>query len=164
MRVAVTGANGAVGRAILRGVPHHAVPVDLVAAVRSERAEAELRPVAGTARIVRVSYDDAASLGAAFEGAAAIIHLAGILVEAPGSSYEEANVETTRRVAEAAKRRGVAKLVLVSAIGADARSANRYWMSKADAEAVVRACGLSHTILRALWDAGVVGRAAARYC
>jgi NADH dehydrogenase len=144
MRVAVTGANGAVGRAILRGAPH----LDLVAAVRSERAAAELRPLPGAARVVRISYDDAASLGAAFEGAAAVIHLAGILVERPGSSYEDANVETTRRVADAVKRGGVAKLVFVSAVGADTRSANRYWRTKGEAEAVVRASGVSHTILR----------------
>lgn len=146
MRVAVTGANGAVGRAILRSTPHR--PLDLVAVVRSERAAAELRPVAGAARIARVSFDDAASLDAAFEGAAAVIHLAGILVERPGSTYEDANVETTRRVAEATKRCGIAKLVFVSAIGADERSPNRYWRTKGEAEALVRASGVSHTILR----------------
>lgn len=149
MRVAVTGANGAVGRAILRSAPsHRPVPPDLVAVVRSERAAAELHLLAGAARVVRVSYDDAASLGAAFEGAAAVVHLAGVLVEQPGATYEDANVETTRRVADAAKRRGVAKLVFVSAIGTDERSPNGYWRTKGDAEAVVRASGVSHTILR----------------
>ncbi len=140
----MTGANGAVGRAILRGAPS----LPLVAVVRSERAAAELRPVAGAARVVSVSYDDPASLVAAFEGAAGVIHLAGILVERPGSTYEDANVETTRRVADAAKRAGVMKLVFVSATGADPRSTNRYWRTKAEAEAVVRSSGISHTVLR----------------
>ena len=145
----MTGANGAVGRAILRSAPsHRPAPPDLIAAVRSERAAAELRSVAGAARVVRVSYDDGASLGAAFDGAIAVIHLAGVLVERQGSSYEDANVETTRRVAEAAKRCDVARLVFVSAIGADERSANRYWRTKGEAEAVVRASGVSHVILR----------------
>jgi len=144
MRVAVTGANGAVGRAVLRDAPS----LELVAAVRSEQAAVELQPLARTARIMRVSYDDPASLGAAFEGATAVIHLAGILVERPGSTYEDANVETTRHVADAAKRCGVVKLIFVSAIGADERSPNRYWRTKGEAEAVVRASGISHTILR----------------
>src|SRR5436190_1191346 len=77
MRVAVTGANGAVGRAILRAAPS----LELVAVVRSERARAT-------------------------------------------------------------------KLIFVSATGADPRSTNRYWRTKAEAEAVVRASGLSHTVLR----------------
>jgi len=144
MRVVVTGANGAVGRAILRTVPRP----EVVAAVRSERAVVELRPDAGDARVIRVSYDDAASLAAAFDGAAALVHLAGVLVERAGATYEDANVETTRRVADAAKRAGVAKLVLVSAVGADARSTNRYWRSKGEAEAIVRTCGIAYTILR----------------
>ena len=118
MRVAVTAANGAVGGAILRSAPsHRPVPPDLVAVVRSEHAAARLRRPAGAARVVCVSYDDAASLGAAFEGAAAVVHLAGVLVERPGSTYEDANVETTRRVADAAKRCGVTKLVFVATGG-----------------------------------------------
>jgi len=144
MRVVVTGANGAVGRAILRAVPRP----EIVAVVRSERAAAELRADVGEARVTRVSYDDAASLAAAFDGASAVVHLAGVLVERPGATYDEANVETTRRVAEAAKHAGVAKFVLVSAVGADARSTNGYWRSKGEAEAIVRTCGISYTILR----------------
>jgi len=146
MRVVVTGANGAVGRAILAAAPAHRL--DVIAAVRSERAAADLRAHAGRARIVRVSYDDGANLGAACEGADAIVHLAGILVEGRSSTYEDAHVATTRRVADAAKRGGVAKIVFVSAIGADERSANRYWRTKAEAEAIVHASGVSHTVLR----------------
>jgi NADH dehydrogenase len=144
MKVVVTGANGAVGRAMLRRVARP----EIVAVVRSERAAAELRAVAGAAPVVRVSYDDAPSLAAAVAGATAVVHLAGILVERGDSTYAHANVETTRRVVEAAARAGVAKLVLVSAVGADERSTNRYWRSKGDAEAVVRASGVAHTILR----------------
>jgi uncharacterized protein YbjT (DUF2867 family) len=166
MKVAVTGANGAVGRAILRGArSHRPAPLDLVAVVRSERAAAELRPlVAAAAGVARVSYDDAASLGRAFDGAAAVIHLAGILVERHESTYEDANVETARRVAHAARRSGAVKLVLVSAIGADEKAANRYWRTKGEAEAAVLASGVAHTVLRVpmLLGRGTEGAAALR--
>lgn len=150
MRLVVTGANGAVGRAILRGARfHRPAPLEVVAAVRSDRAAAALGPlVAPTAVVARVSYDDAASLGAAFHGASAVIHLAGVLVERPGSSYEAANVETTHRVADAARRSRVGKLVFVSAVGADATSANRYWRTKGQAERLVSASAIPHTVLR----------------
>ena len=96
-----------------------------------------------------ISYDDPSSLDTVFRGASAIIHLAGILVERPGSTYEQANVAPTRSVVEAAKRCAVEKFVLVSATGADEKSPNGYYRTKGQGEAVVRASGLCYTILRA---------------
>jgi uncharacterized protein YbjT (DUF2867 family) len=98
--------------------------------------------------VVCVSYADAGGLEAALRGTAAVIHLPGVLLERAGATYEAANVETTRHVAGAAKRAGAGKIVLVSAVGADPRSANRYWRTKGAAEAVVRACGVPYTVLR----------------
>jgi NADH dehydrogenase len=77
-----------------------------------------------------------------------VIHLAGLLIERPDSSYERANVRTTQNVVEAARESGVDKFVLVSAIGADERSTNRYFKTKGQAEALVKASGLGYTILR----------------
>jgi len=148
MRIVITAANGAVGQAILAlGAREREPPITLVAAVRSDRAAKELPPLPDH-QIARISYDNLASLKAAFAGASAVIHLAGVLVEQPGSTYEKAHIETTRNVAEAAANSGVGKLVYVSAIGADEASSNRYWRTKGAAEALVRACGCAHTILR----------------
>ena len=146
MKVVVTGANGAAGRAIVATARSHRL--DLVAAVRSERAAAVIRALDSTTGVARVSFDDGASLDAALAGAAAVIHLPGILVERGDATYEVANVETTRQTVEAATRQGVRKIVLVSAVGADARSANRYWSTKGVAEALVRASGIPYTVLR----------------
>ena len=159
MRIVITGANSALGRAILRccserrlerRLEQGAAPNELVAAVRSERAADEIRPLLGeSSSAVQISYDDPASLDAALQGASAIVHLAGILVERPGSTYEQANVAPARSVVEAAKRCGAGKFVLVSATGADETSSNGYYRSKGQAEALVRASGLCYTILRA---------------
>jgi NADH dehydrogenase len=146
MTVVVTGANGAAGRAIVAVAPAHGI--DVVAAVRSERAAAEVRALGTDARVALVAYDDDASLTAALDGAAAVVHLVGILVERRDATSETANVETAHRVVDAAKMAGVRKVVLVSAVGADARSANRYWRTKGQAEALLRASGLCHTVLR----------------
>ena len=125
-------------------------PNALVAAVRSDRAADEIRPflVEGTS-LAKVSYDDPSSLDAAFRGASAVIHLAGILVESPGSTYAQANVAPARSVVEAAKRAAAKKFVLVSATGADEKSSNGYYRTKGQAEALVRTSGLCYTILRA---------------
>ena len=102
----------------------------------------------GASRVARISYADPATLEAAFRRAAAVIHLAGILVERPGSTYDEANVATTRGVVAAAKRSGVPRLVFASAVGADPGATNRYWRSKGEAEGAVRTSGLAYAILR----------------
>ena len=125
-------------------------PNALVAVVRSERAADEIRALLGAGgSLTKVSYDDPSSLDESFRGASAIIHLAGILVEQPGSTYEQANVAPVRRVVEAAKRATVEKFVLVSATRADEKSSNRYYRTKGQAEAIVRDSGLCYTILRA---------------
>jgi uncharacterized protein YbjT (DUF2867 family) len=151
MKIVITGGNSAVGQAILRcGPKHGAASNTFVAAVRSARAAEQIRSQSGNAiGVVQISYEDSASLDAAFQGASAVIHLAGILVESPGSTYEQANVAPTRAVVEAAKRCAVRKIVLVSATGADQSSSNRYYRTKGQAETLVRASGLSYTVLRA---------------
>ena len=164
MKVVITGANSAVGQAILRrGSSEGAAAISFVAGVRSDRAAKELPPLPGKAsRVARISYHDPKSLSAAFKEASAVIHLAGVLIERPGSTYEEANVETTRSVAEAVKHSAVEKLVYVSAIGANEALANRYLRSKGEAEALIRASGLSCTVLRVplLLGPGTEGAAA----
>jgi uncharacterized protein YbjT (DUF2867 family) len=151
VRIVITGANSALGRAILRcrsqpGAP----PNELIAAVRSERAASEIKPLLGEgSSAVQISYHDPGSLHAAFRGASAIVHVAGILVERAGSTYEQANVAPTRSVVEAAKRCAAGKFVLISATGADETSSNGYYRSKGQAEALVRNSGLCYTILRA---------------
>jgi uncharacterized protein YbjT (DUF2867 family) len=151
MKVVITGANSAVGRAILRcGAAQEATPNTFVAAVRSDRAAEEVRRLLGSGNgVVRISYEDPSSLSAAFQGVSAVIHVAGVLVERPGSAYEQANVAPAHSVVEAAKRSAVKKLVLVSATGADETSSNRYYRTKGQAEALVRASGLCYTVLRA---------------
>ena len=164
MKVVVTGANSAVGRAILRCGPKVAVTATtFVAAVRSDRAAEQIQLQLNNSNdLVRISYDDPASLNAAFHGAAAVIHLPGILVERADSTYEQANVESTRSVVESAKRAGVQKLVLVSATGADETASNRYYRTKGQAESFVRASGLAYSVLRAplLLGPGTAGAAA----
>jgi uncharacterized protein YbjT (DUF2867 family) len=163
MKTVITGANSAVGQAILRCGPKLDAANMYVAAVRSARAIEQIRSKQGNANdVVQISYDDPASLDAALHGASAVIHLAGILFESPNSTYEQANVASTRSVVEAAKRCAVQKIVLVSAGGADQTSSNRYYRTKGQAETLVCASGLNYTVLRVplLLGPGTAGSAA----
>ncbi len=151
MKIVITGANSAVGQAILRCGPKFGATTNTyVAAARSARAVEQIRSKQGNGiGVVQISYDDPGSLDAAFQGASAIIHVAGILVESPNSTYEQANVASTRGIVAAAKRCAVQKIVLVSAVGANETSSNRYYRTKGQAEALVCASGLNYTVLRA---------------
>ena len=147
-RIVITGANGAVGQAILRLALSEKRPI--VAAVRSERAAASLPKIPrelGT--VAQIAYDKPATLEAAFRDADALIHLPGLLIEQPDASYEAANVETTRVALNAARSTGARKVVLASAFGADPNSTNRFFRTKGEAETLVSGSGLSYTIVRA---------------
>lgn len=163
MQITITGANSAIGQAILSG-SQEGTAISLVAAVRSERAARQLPPLPDGCQVAYISYDDPESLRSAFQETDSVIHLAGLLIERPGSSYEKANVETTRAVVEAARGSAVQKLVLISAIGADESSANRFFRTKGQAEALVQTSGLAYTILRLplLLGGGTEGAAALR--
>lgn len=146
IRIVVTGANGGVGRNLLA---HAAASSDVeaVAVVRSERAASSLRGIPGVDVRV-VSGDDPEGLARAVTGASSVVHLAGILIESRAATYEQANVAATEATIAACRRAGVAHLVLVSAIGADANSSNRYRRSKGEGERAVQGSQLNATIIR----------------
>jgi uncharacterized protein YbjT (DUF2867 family) len=160
MKIAITGANSSVGQNLLAHLAGRG-DSDVVACVRSEGAAAALPRSARISPRV-VPYDDVGGLSEAMRGADCVVHLAGILIEWKGTSYETANVATAEAVARAAAEAGVPHLVLVSVVGADARSSNRYFRTKGQAEVVFSASGIPSTILRTpiLMGPGTAGAAA----
>ncbi len=145
-RIAVVGANSAVGRALLGQVAGRD-GFDVVAAVRRPAAlEGLPRSPRIAARVV--DYGRPESLADAFAAADAVVHLAGILFESRTSDYRSGNVEVTGAVVEAARAAGVGQVVFVSSLGADPRSRNGYFRSKGEAERIVVESGLGATIIR----------------
>lgn len=146
MNIAITGANSSVGSILLR---HLAARGDIqaVACVRSARAMATL-PASPSISARAIDYADRDGLVATLRGADCVVHLAGILVESPRSSYQTANVDATRAVVDACRKAGVRRIVLVSVLGADPTSPNRYLRSKGRAERIVSESGLSGAIIR----------------
>ena len=146
MNIAITGANSGVGTILLR---HLAARDDIqvVACVRSARAAAALPP---SPRISAraIDYGDREGLASALTGTSCVVHLAGILFESPASTYQTANVDATQAVVDACRKAGVSRVVLVSVLGADSTSTNRYWSSKGRAERIVAESGLSAAIIR----------------
>lgn len=157
MKIAITGANGAVGLNLLAHIMRRP-ELEAVALVRSARAAASL-PEADNTEARIVSYDNIDRQPELLSGVTCLVHLAGILIEAKGTSYQSANVEATQAIVDAAKRAGVKHIVLISVLDADTRSHNEYLSSKGQAEQIVKDSGISATILRTpiLFGLGTAG-------
>ena len=147
MRVAVTGANGFVGR--------HVIPRLLrggheVRALISERpgAESELPESArGKMEIRRADVRNPDSLRGAFDGIDAVIHTVAVPTERR-QKFAEVNVAGVAHVVGEARRAGVGRIVHMGALGADPASPYPYLRSKGEGEALVTGSGIAHVVLQ----------------
>jgi nucleoside-diphosphate-sugar epimerase len=135
MKVLVTGGTGVVGKAAVDRLLQAGHTVRLL----SRHADADARQwAAGVEPRTGSVASDQAVAGAA-EGCHAVLHVAGIVAESPPeSTFQEVNVEGTRRLAREARRAGVRRFVYVSSYGAEAGESD-YHRSKFAAEQAVRA-------------------------
>jgi len=135
MRLAITGANGFVGRHVVR----HAAgaDADVVGIVRSEAGARTVMGAGGEPSLL--PSPDADVLAGAFEGCQAVVHLAQIGAERGDQAYDAVNVGLTERVLAAARGAGVPRIVFFSGLGVarygmSRRTTNPYFLSKLTAE------------------------------
>jgi nucleoside-diphosphate-sugar epimerase len=157
--VAVTGASGFIGRALVR---HLHAQGRTVTALARHACEAP----AGVREVRADSYDDPAALEDAFRGAGCVLHLAALAHRAGSAAEFEASVRAAQSVVAAAQRCGVRRLVFLSSIGVNGhrtearpfteddppRPGEAYAHSKLQAEQAVtaasRSAGLDYVIVR----------------
>jgi uncharacterized protein YbjT (DUF2867 family) len=133
MRIVITGGTGFVGSHLasrLRTGGHDIVIV-------SRRTGLGLDPT-GTA-----------ALTAAFQGCDAVVHCAGINRELGSQTYEAVHVRGTSAVIAAATAARVPRIAMLSFLRARPDGPTTYHRSKWAAEELVRASGLTYTILKA---------------
>ena len=142
--VAVSGAGGFVGRYVVAAPLREGARVRV--AERTPRRGWFLKAQAGLGQIEFVAADitQPQGLGQALAGADVAINLVGILK----GDFNRVHVEGARLFAQAAKLAGVARLIHVSAIGADRASPSAYGRSKGEGEAAVRAAFPDAIIVR----------------
>ena len=138
MTIAVTGATGFVGQALL----DRALEAGLTVKALARRAQ----PPRDGVEWISGDLDSADALRQLVRGAEAVIHVAGVVNDA--AQFESGNVLGTLNVIEAAKAEGVQRFIHVSSLSAREPDLSAYGASKARAEKLVMASGLDWTIVR----------------
>lgn len=145
--VTVFGGSGFLGRFVVQTLARRGYRVRV--AVRRPDLAQHLQPLGGVGQIhaVQANLRFPDSVRAAVQGAAAVINLVGILQETGRQTFSAVQSEGAAGVARAAAEVG-ARMVHVSAIGADADSPAQYGRTKAQGEAAVLAACPDAVILR----------------
>lgn len=140
MRLAITGATGFVGSAVLDEATAQLHTVRALTR-RDQPAREGVEWVAGT-------LDDPDALATLVEGADAVIHIAGLTNTPDPAGFHRANVTGTANMIAATQAAKVKGLVFVSSLSARKPKLSAYGASKAEAEKLVEASGLNWTIVR----------------
>jgi NADH dehydrogenase len=88
--------------------------------------------------VLRADVRDQASVAAAVAGVDAVVNVVSAYVEKPGVTFESVHERAAKTLAHEAAAAGVARLVLVSGIGADPGSRSPYIRARGRGELVVR--------------------------
>jgi NADH dehydrogenase len=145
--VTVFGGSGFLGRHVVRALAKREYRIRV--AVRRPELAGHLQPLGRVGQIhaVQANLRYPASVEAAMRDSHAAINLVGILAEGGPQSFDAVQAVGAGAVARAAVAAG-ARMVHVSAIGADENSPSRYARSKATGEKAVLSTVPGATILR----------------
>lgn len=138
--IAVTGATGFVGRAVLEEAARRGLGVRALAR-REQPRRAGVLWVPG-------DLENRAALSRLVMGAEAVIHVAGVVNAPDAAGFEAGNVAGTLGVIEAAAKAGVPRFIHVSSLAAREPELSTYGASKRKAEQIVAASGLDWTAVR----------------
>jgi len=147
MLITVFGGSGFLGRHVVRALANRRYRIRV--AVRRPELTGHLQPLGrvGQIQAVQANVRVAPSVEAAARDADAVVNLVGILFERGRQRFDAVQAQGAETVARTAAAAG-ARLVHVSAIGADENSPSRYARSKAAGERGVLAAAPQATIMR----------------
>ena len=145
--VTVFGGSGFLGRNVVRALAKRDYRIRV--AVRRPELAGYLQPLGrvGQIHVVQSNLRYPASVEAAMRDSTVAVNLVAILAEGGAQTFDAVQAKGAETVAKAAAAAG-ARMVHVSAIGADDKSPSRYARAKAAGEKAVLSAVPSATILR----------------
>jgi uncharacterized protein YbjT (DUF2867 family) len=142
--ILVAGGTGFVGSHLIRRLLQDGIPVRAI--VRDPDKILALKDLG--AEVVKGDVLDTASLETAMIGIERVINLVGIIQETAGVTFQGVHVDGTRNLLAAARKNNVRQFFYQSALGTRPNARSEYHKTKWEAEELVRASGISYTILR----------------
>ncbi|MGB3315177.1 MAG: complex I NDUFA9 subunit family protein [Albidovulum sp.] len=146
--VTIYGGSGFVGRYIARRMAKEGWRVRVACRRPNEALFVKPYGAVGQVEPVFCNIRDDASVRAAMAGADAVVNCVGTFDKGGRNNFEAVQVEGAERIARIATEGGVAAMVHISAIGADAEAEADYSRTKADGEAAILATFPNALILR----------------
>jgi uncharacterized protein YbjT (DUF2867 family) len=146
--VVVFGGSGFLGRRLVRRLAGDGLNVRV--AVRHPAPARSILKAAGLDQVMvqRADVCDQATVASAIAGADAVVNAVSAYVERGVETFEAVHVRGAEMVARGAAAAGVARLVLVSGIGADSESRSPYIRARGRGERAVRQEFPGATIVR----------------
>ena len=143
--ILVTGGTGFVGGHVVTALRHAGKPVRCL--VRDERRAGALEHLG--CELTEGDMTEPAALRRAVDGVESVVHLVAIR-QGKRSEFEHVMRRGTRDLLDEARRAGVRRFVLMSALGTSEKTKDvvPYYEAKWDMEEAVRSSGLEHVIFR----------------
>ncbi len=146
--VTIYGGSGFVGRYVARRMAGEGWRVRVAVRRPNEAMFVKTYGVVGQVEPILCNIRDDASVALAMQGADAVVNCVGVLNELGKNEFDAVQADGAERIARLAAQQGVAHMVHISAIGADAESDSQYCRTKAQGEAAVLAHMPGAVILR----------------
>ncbi|GBE02428.1 3 beta-hydroxysteroid dehydrogenase/Delta 5--_4-isomerase [bacterium BMS3Bbin06] len=140
----IAGATGFVGRHLMKALKEEGMDVRCL--LRSESNAGQCRSLGF--ETVYGDITDRESLRGALKGVKKVVHLAGIIQERDGLTFEKIHVEGTGNLVDEALSEEIELFFYQSALGASPSSSFKYSRTKAEAEEIVRESGLHYIVFR----------------
>ncbi len=135
--VTIYGGSGFVGRYVARRMAGEGWRVRVAVRRPNEAMFVKTYGVVGQVEPILCNIRDDASVALAMQGADAVVNCVGVLNELGKNEFDVVQADGAERIARLAAQQGVAQMVHISAIGADAESDSKYSRTKAQGEAAV---------------------------
>ncbi|WP_171212161.1 complex I NDUFA9 subunit family protein [Ruegeria sp. HKCCA5426] len=133
--VTIFGGSGFVGRYVARRMAGEGWRVRVAVRRPNEAMFVKTYGVVGQVEPILCNIRDDASVALAMQGADAVVNCVGVLNELGKNEFDAVQAEGAERIARLAAQQGIAQMVHISAIGADAASDSQYSRTKAQGEA-----------------------------